>query len=227
RLLWSALSRAVRSPSRVDREIAVPSASPPFRVPAGPQFVSEVSNALEIGYRAQPSARASYSVTAFVHDHDDLRSGELRPGGFTIENRLEGRTRGLEGWGTLQATPSWRLSGGFVLLDQDLVREPGSTANVFGEGNDPSHRWMLRSSHDLGDRVELDIIVQRMGALPSPSVPAYTSLDFRLGWSISPSTTLELAGQNLLDSAHPEFGAFPARAEIPRSVFVRLRLRQD
>jgi iron complex outermembrane receptor protein len=225
RLVWSALSRAVRSPSRIDREFAVPSASPPFRVPGGPQFVSEVSNVWEVGYRSQPTPNISYSLTAFVHDHDDLRSGEQHPSGFRIENRLEGRTRGIEGWSTWQAMRAWRLSGGFVFLDQDIVREPGSTANVFGEGNDPTHRVMLRSSHDLGDRMDLDIILQRMGELPSPRVPSYTSLDVRLGWNVSHQVTLELVGQNLLDRAHPEFGAAAVRAEIPRSVFVRARLR--
>ena len=223
RLLWAAISRAVRSPSRIDREFALP--SPAGRVAGGPGFVSEVSNVWELGYRSQPSPRISYSLTAFVHDHDDLRSLEGAPGNQRIENRLEGRTRGIEGWGTLQAARNWRLSGGFVLLDQDITRESGSTSGVSGEGNDPSHRLMLRSSLDLGDRMDLDIILQRMGELPSPKVPAYTSLDVRLGWNISHAATLELVGQNLLDSAHPEFGSAAVRGEVPRSVFVRARLR--
>jgi iron complex outermembrane receptor protein len=131
----------------------------------------------------------------------------------------------VEGWGTLQAAPSWRLSAGFVILDQDLEREPGSTTNTIGEARDPSHQWMLRSSHHLGPRVEVDLIVRRVGALPSPTVPAYTALDAYLGWNLSPSMTLAVAGQNLLDPQHPEFGAAPGRAEIPRSVFARLVLR--
>jgi iron complex outermembrane receptor protein len=224
RLLWTALSRAVRSPSRLDREFFVP-AAPPFAIAGGPQFVSEVSNVWEVGYRAQPSPRAAYSVTAFLHDHDDLRSLEPTPGGPTIQNRIEGRSHGIEAWGTLQARPSWRLSAGLVLLDQDLENEPGSTSSVFGEGNDPSHRWMLRSSHDLGERVELDVLLRHMGALPSPAVPAYTALDVWLGWRATPWATLAIAGQNLLDPSHPEFGAAPGRTEIPRSVFARLTLR--
>jgi iron complex outermembrane receptor protein len=223
RLLWTALSRAVRSPSRIDREIALPNLA--GRTPGGPGFASEVSNVWEVGYRSQPSDRVSYSLTAFVHDHDDLRSVEGTPGNLRIENRGEGRTRGIEGWGTLQATRNWRLSGGFVLLDQDLMGEPGSTGNLSSEGNDPSHRLMLRSSLDLGDRMDFDIILHRMGKLPSPNVPSYTALDVRLGWNVSHAATLELVGQNLFDRTHPEFGAAPGRAEVPRSVFVRARLR--
>jgi len=223
-LLWSALSRAVRSPSRLDREFFLP-ANAPFTIAGGPNFVSEVSDVFELGLRGQPSARISYSITAFLHDHDDLRSVEPAPGGALIENRIEGRTRGIEAWATLQATRSWRLGGGLVLLDQDLVNEPGSTSNVFAEGNDPSHQWMLRSSHDLGNRMELDLMVRRFAALPSPEVPAYTALDARLGWKPAPWATLSLAVQNLLDSHHPEFGAAATRAEIARNVFARLALR--
>jgi iron complex outermembrane receptor protein len=184
-----------------------------------------VSNVLELGYRSQPSPQASYSITAFVHDHDDLRSLEPAPGGSLIENRIEGRTRGMEAWGSLQATRSWRLSGGLVLLDQDLVNQPGSTSNVFAEGNDPSHQWMLRSSHDLGGRMELDLLVRRMAALPSPALPSYTAFDARLGWKIASWATLSIAVQNLLEPRHPEFGPPATRAEIPRNVFARLALR--
>jgi iron complex outermembrane receptor protein len=216
RLVWTALSRAVRSPSRIDREFAA--------LALGPDFESEVSDVLEVGYRAQPSPRASYSLTAFAHEHDDLRGVEPTPQGLRIQNRVEARTRGLEGWGALQATPAWRLSGGFVLLDQDIDREPGSFANAIGEARDPSHRWILRSRHDLGERLALDLIVRRMGKIPNHNVPSYTALDAALGWTVRPGVTLAVAGQNLNDPGHPEFGVAATRVEVPRSVFARVTL---
>jgi iron complex outermembrane receptor protein len=216
RLLWTALSRAVRSPSRIDREFA------PF---VSPSFESEVANVLEVGYRAQPSARVGFSLTAFAHDYDDLRGLEQTPQGPVVGNRIEGKTQGMEGWGNFQVTPSWRLGGGFVLLDQDLVAEPGSTANPLGEAKDPSDRWVLRSSHNLGSRAELDLLLRHMGSLPSPHVPSYTALDVVFGWVFTPQATLQLIAQNLLEPSHPEFGAAPARAEVPRSVFARITLQ--
>ncbi|HSH91217.1 MAG TPA: TonB-dependent receptor, partial [Ramlibacter sp.] len=54
RLAWAALSRAVRAPARLDREFFFPG-NPPFFINGGPQFVSEVANVLEVGWRAQPS----------------------------------------------------------------------------------------------------------------------------------------------------------------------------
>ena len=88
RLLWTALSRAVRAPSRFDKDVYFPG-NPPFLVIGGPNFVSEVANVLEIGYRAEPSDRVSYSVTVFRHDWDKLRSGTSLP----VSSRTRSRGR--------------------------------------------------------------------------------------------------------------------------------------
>ena len=86
KLLWGELSRAVRAPSRIDREFFLPGA-PPFLIQGGPHFVSEVADVVELGYRAQPSEAFSYSVTLFHHRYDRLRSGEPQAGGyFQVEN---------------------------------------------------------------------------------------------------------------------------------------------
>jgi len=227
-LLWTALSRAVRAPSRLDRELFAPG-NPPFTVLAGgPNFRSEISNVFEIGYRAQPVSVISYSVTAFYHEHDHLRSLEPAPGGgFVFANLMEGTTKGVEAWGSYQVTGMWRLSGGIVLLDQDLERKPGSLdpTGPSALGNDPAYQWRLRSAMNLTDRHQFDIIVRGVGALPSPAVPAYTAVDARLGWRPSREMEFSLTLQNLFDRAHPEFGAAPGRSEYERGVFLKLLWR--
>src|SRR5205085_4027159 len=78
---WASWSRAVRAPSRIDREFFAPG-TPPFVVLAGgPDFESEIANAGEIGWRAQPLPAVSWSITGFVHDYDRLRSLEPSPAG--------------------------------------------------------------------------------------------------------------------------------------------------
>ena len=72
-----AVSRAVRAPARLDRDIALPP-NPPFIIAGGPDFESEVANVFELGYRGQPSRDVSFSVTAFYQDWDRLRSGQCR-----------------------------------------------------------------------------------------------------------------------------------------------------
>lgn len=217
RLLWAAASRAVRAPSRIDREFLAPG-----RFAASPDFRSEISKVFEIGYRSQASARASYSVTAFHSLHEHLRS--LEPGSpeVVIVNGMEGESTGLEAWGKLQVTPRWRLSAGGTLLDQDLRLEPDSGTGVSVAGNDPKRQFSLRSSHELGAGREFDLLVRYVSALPDPAVPSYTAFDARYAWRPRAGLELSVSVQNLFDDRHPEFGDPDDRSEIERSVFVRV-----
>jgi iron complex outermembrane receptor protein len=137
---------------------------------------------------------------------------------------MEGRVRGLEAWGTLQAAPSWRLSAGALFLDKDLRFKPDSTdSNVAAAGNDPKHQFSLRSSLDLAGNQHFEVMARHVGELPNPAVPAYTALDARYAWQLRRSLELSLTAQNLFDHSHPEFGAAPNRSEIERGVFVRAK----
>jgi iron complex outermembrane receptor protein len=226
-LVWSALSRAVRAPARLDRELFIPR-QPPFfpGLAGGPDFRSEISKVLELGYRAQPSRRASYSVTLFHSVHDHLRTVEPGPAGpLVIANKMEGETDGIEAWGSLQAAEKWRLSAGLLVLHQDLRLKPdsGDMTGIAGAGNDPRHQWNLRSSLDLPGRQEFDLMIRHVGTLPNPSVPGYTALDARYGWHFERGLELALIAQNLFDRRHPEFGAAATRSEIERGLFLKLR----
>ncbi len=226
RLIWSSVSRAVRAPSRLDRELFVP-ASPPFAVLAGgPDFQSEIATVTEIGYRSQPSPRSSYSVTAFHHVYDELRSIEPSPSGPVLGNKMKGTGRGVEAWGNVQVNDIWRLSAGGFVLDQDLELEPDSgDTGTATAGNDPDYQAMLRSSLDLPGRVELDVGIRHVAKLPDPEVPAYTALDVRIGWRPRSDVELSLTGQNLLEASHPEFGTAATRSELSRSIYGRILWR--
>ena len=226
-LVWGALSRAVRAPSRLDRELFIPGVAP-FLLAGGPNFHSEISNVIEAGYRAQPSGSWSYSVTAFYHDYDRLRSFEPAPGGvLVIDNKIEGTTHGLEAWTTYQVSNAVRVSGGLLLLKEHLRLKPDSRDpnGVSALGNDPDHQWLLRASVDLSPRHDFDVMVRHVGALPNPTVPSYTAVDARLGWRVSRDFDVSLTLQNLFDPPHPEFGAPATRSEYERAFFVKLQWR--
>ncbi|TFW03239.1 TonB-dependent receptor [Oxalobacteraceae bacterium OM1] len=233
RLAWAALSRAVRAPSRIDRDFFSPTnprvvnGVPQYAIAGGPDFRSEIANVLEAGWRAQPSAAFSYSATAYYSRFTRLRTLEPNPNGpgSVFSNQAEGSNRGVELWGTWQAAPSWRLSGGAVVQRVSVNLLPGSRDAAGNSGlanNDPSQFWLLRSSYDLSAGKEVDLSLRHTGSLPQPVVPGYTTLDARFGWKIRPDLELSLIGQNLLDSSHPEFGAAAGRPEFERSVFVKL-----
>ena len=221
RLLWTALSRAVRAPARLDRDISLPP-TPPFIIAGGPDFISEVANVVEVGWRAQPSAALTYSITAFHHHWDRLRSGQPPPDA-QVQNMIAGKTYGAEAWAAWQPLPSWRLTAGVTALREKLHIKPGSPDPVGPRalGNDPSHQWTLHSAWDLTPSQDLDVGLRRVAALPDPAVPAYTALDLRYGWRVRSDLSLSVRAQNLLDRGHPEYGDPAPRSEIARSVFVQ------
>jgi iron complex outermembrane receptor protein len=221
--VWASLSRAVRAPSRIDRDFFFPS-SPPFFIKGNPDFDSEIVNVAELGYRGQPNASLNYSLTAFHHDARGLRGGT--PGPSLIQNRVAGVVEGVEAWGTWTVNPAWRLSGGLVSLRKSLAGSPGTSATSVPDlGNDPREQWQLRSSFDLPRQMELDVWVRHVGSLPSPQVPAYTATSLRLGWRPVPQWTVSLQVQNLFDPNHAEFNAVSAASQIPRSAFLSLEWR--
>ncbi|TAK40823.1 MAG: TonB-dependent receptor [Betaproteobacteria bacterium] len=224
RTVWGAVSRAVRAPARLDRELFVPG-RPPFFLAGGPGFRSEISNVFELGYRAQPSPRIAYSFTAFHSVHDHLRTLEAIGGGaFIIGNQMEGNTTGLETWGSFQAAKNWRLSAGALFLDQDLRFKLGSSdTNLAGAGNDAKRQLSLRSSLDLRGNQELDLMLRYVSRLPNPAVPSYTALDVRYALRLQRNLEISVTAQNLLERRHAEFGAAATRSEIERGVFFKLR----
>ena len=224
-LVWGAVSRAVRTPSRLDRDLYSPM-TPPFFIAGGPDFRSETSDVFEIGYRAQPLSSLSYSVTAYVHEYDHLRSVEVIDGRYlVVGNKMHGKSTGIEAWGAWEVSKQWLLRAGVAWLDQDLKMRPDSTdpTGISAAGNDPDVHWMLRSSWNLPNQTELEIGVRYVGSLPAPAVPAYTAVDMRLGWRPRPDVDVSIVARNLLDAEHIEFGAPGSASVIPRSVFLNVR----
>jgi iron complex outermembrane receptor protein len=142
-------------------------------------------------------------------------------------NSMEGNTYGVETWGEYRLLSWWRVNAGLTVLRKNLHLEPGATTVALDQhqGNDPDFQWSLRSSMDLTDTVEWDFGLRTVDSLPSPAVPAYTSLDTRLGWHVTPDLELSLAGFNLLDDRHPETGQPASRGELRRTVYAGVRLR--
>jgi iron complex outermembrane receptor protein len=224
-LLWAAASRAVRTPSRFDRDLINTGL-----IAGGPTFDSERLDAYELGWRAQAFSRASISVSAFYHDYDDLRSVESAGAAvfpLEIRNGIRGRTYGVEAWGAYVVTGWWRLRAGLSTLHKDLELKPG-VRDIFGVGfvgNDPSYQASLRSRMNLGGDVELDMGVRAVDDLPGPRVAAYAEADARLAWRVTDTAELSIQGSNLLSDQHLEFvnGSLPRR-EFERAVQLGLRV---
>lgn len=222
-LAWATASRAVRAPSRIDRDVRTP------LLPLGGRgFDSEVARVYELGVRGQPRAGLSFSATLFHHDFDRLRSVDLRPGGVAFGNAHDARLTGLEAWGQWRMLDALRLQAGYVHQKLRVGTAPGarvapgSTAQL---GNDPRYRATLGLGWDIAPRLEFDLQLRRVGALPTPALPAYTAADLRLGWRAAPGLELSVALRNL-GPRHGEWGAAGSNVEFGRSVFVKAVWRQ-
>jgi len=225
--VWTAVSRAVRTPSRIDREFFAPG-NPPFSfLQGGPGFDSEKLFAYELGYRVQATPRLSLSAAAFYHDYDDLRSVEqVNPPAALpvfIGNGLEGESYGVELTADYHVTDSWRLQAGYTRLLIDLRPQPGSTATGgSAESHDAGHQFLLRSSLDLPWDLEFDVTLRHVGQISNQNVPSYRELDVRVAWHPTPQLEFSIVGQNLLHDHHAEFGTAASRHEIQRGVYAKV-----
>jgi len=233
-MLWSAVSRAVRMPSRIDRDVS--QGTPPYFVllAGGKDFQSETVMAYELGYRVQLNSQFTTSLTAFYNQYDDIRSTSLNattifPLYFT--NNVEGETHGLEMSLVYQAASWWRLQGGYNLLKEDLRVQAGGYDfnNALNETADPRNQLSLRSTMDLPHGWEFDVAWRWVDELTinnsgvAASVPSYAELDVRVAWHPDPALELSVTGRNLLHDHHVEYGIpGPGREQIDRSVYGKI-----
>lgn len=220
-LVWGAISRASRTPNRIERDLTLPG----FLEPA--DFRSETLTAWELGYRANPSPRMSFSINAFYNVYDDLRTVSITPATvfpLTFTNHGEATTWGVEAWGSYDVSPAWRLSAGVSTLTKDYdPSTPGDISGLVSIGDDPDYQVLVRSQHDLTDAVELDVHLRAVDDLAA--VDGYVEADVRLGWRLTDQLELSLVGRNLIEDRRVETGD-PVRARaFGRSVFAALQAR--
>jgi iron complex outermembrane receptor protein len=228
--VWAAISRAVRNPSRIDRDLFSP-ATPPYLVAGGAHVVSEKLISFELGYRAQFEHQLAFSLSTFHNEYRDLRSLEPLnpPQPFPVEasSGLRGRSTGAELALDWRATSFWRLHAGWTELRVHSEPEPGNMDRPTrgSIARDPNHQLLLRSLLDLGAKWELDSDFRYVAAIKNQSVPGYTELDLRLGWQPTEAWEFSILGQNLLHADHAEFNPPGARRLLERSVYAKATWR--
>jgi iron complex outermembrane receptor protein len=239
--VWGAITRAVRTPSRVEHDLLVTGLldprTPTFgRALGSAAFVSEKLLAYELGYRLQPTSRLFLDVTAFYNHYTDLLS--LEPGApfteatpppahvivpFLFRNGLHGEGYGVELAADWQPIDWWHVRGVYAYLQLNLTRDkdsvdPSTVRST--EGSSPTHQLSLRSFMTLPGHLEFDLVWRYVDRLPSQGIASYLTLDARLGWRPLPQLTLAVVGQNLLRDHHAEFGGGSSgTTEIERSVY--------
>ncbi len=233
--VWAAASRAVRTPSRADREsILEESVMPPFSAgnPAplpvlvqstfqpGVKRLSEKLNALEVGYKAQFDPRLALDVAAFSNRYPSLRglvtgplALQLSPAPhlvqqFYLDNGLAGTTNGFEASLDWRPLARWRLQAGYshVHVTFDPSTDLGrNTYAQFIRDSAPRSQYSLRSMLDLDSGRQLDLWLRHVAGIARGDIPPFTELDARYGWRVRRGLDLSLVGQNLLHRGHREY----------------------
>jgi iron complex outermembrane receptor protein len=234
--LWSAISRAARTPSRIDRDVAEPAPPRMLLLTGNSHYGSEYVTAYELGYRGQISSTMTGSLSTFYNEYRDVRSASITPGTIFplyFANNLAGHTDGLELSTRWQVADFWSLQVGYDFLQESLHVRPGQfdLGNAGNETADPRHQAAVRSAMNLAAHLELDASFRWVDTLHlrngsvTAEVPSYFEVDTRLGWVLN-RLELALVGQNLLHGHHPEYGfVAPAREEIRRSVYGKISWR--
>jgi iron complex outermembrane receptor protein len=242
--VWGAVSRAVRVPTRIERDIVIdvtdPAADTVVRLLGNRDFESERLVAFEAGYRWQPGDAVAIDIAGFHNRYDGLASLELGDSfpdpasGRTVfplrnENRTSGWARGVETLIVYSPHAASRLTASYSYLVMRLDTD-GQDLNrgAFLDGSTPRHQFALRYSWDLPSRFQADALYRYLSAIEriptsatGEGLPGYSELDVRLGWLGWERTEISVIAQNLLHAHHLEFGAPGARGEIQRSVYVK------
>lgn len=225
--VWGAISRAVRTPTRVDQNLVAP--NPAFATAfllANPDFESETLIAYELGYRIKATNDLSFDLAGYYNDYSDLRSVEPLPGGkLKIENKLEGESYGGSLATKWRVMDWWQLDGSVSLLHVDIHRASGGhdISNGASEANDPECSFIIHSAMDLPWNLRFDSYLRYVDDLPNPHTPSYLTADLRLAWSVRKNIEVAIVGRNLFDNAHPEFQQATLTREVERSVFATFK----
>jgi iron complex outermembrane receptor protein len=246
---WAAVTRAVRTPSRAERDfflsgyINTAANGTPFfaRFNANDNFKTERMNGYELGVRHLVRKNLYFDIASFHNRYDDLFSQEIAGPPFLenspgqphllipaqFRNGLYGATSGYEVTPEWRPTESWQLKGAYSYATMDLHTKPGSQdlgSAPIVERSSPRHQTVIQSALALGKSVDFDLVYRFVSSLPGVSVPKYSTGDARIGWRVRPGLELSLAGRNLMQPSHIEMANDPGpNVGIRRTAYIQLK----
>jgi iron complex outermembrane recepter protein len=241
---WASITRAVRTPSRLDDDIVLTGllqSNPPVfvRIVGNSAFASESLIGYEAGYRNLLTHQVYIDLNWFHNSYDNLSSfgvfsmfPETTPSpphmvlSVPFVNGVRGSTDGFEVGPDWKPISWWQLKGSYAFLTMDLGGKPGvpgtSIASSY-EGSSPHHQIVIQSLFNLPKGLEFDQTYRYVSALPKVPLVAYETADARVSWRPTARFELSLIGQNLLQPSHAEAPGDPGPLiGIKRSFYAKI-----
>jgi iron complex outermembrane recepter protein len=243
---WASVSRAIHTPSVVERGLAATVAAIPLQPPLFGlvQLVNdsdarpESALSYEAGQRVQVSRTLSFDASAFYTVYQHLMGQEslapyfVPPSGADMAhlvfpilqtNVRYGASEGYELSVMWSVNPRWRLTAGSDWLRIHTHAYPGvdATDTVTDGGTSPREQYQLRSSLDLTKKVQFDASIYYVSALPEANVPSHFRLDARIGWRPVERLELSIGVKDALYPEHPEGYSqrLTGLEAVPRNVY--------
>lgn len=249
--IWMAVSRAVRTPSRIENDIIAEtglgsdSLGPiPIQIlfQGVSNFDSEKLLAYELGYRHQFSDRASIDIAGFINDYSQLR--DLSFGALTLSsglpqqfilpilpnNKASALTYGFEVSADWKPLDRWHLQGNYSYLKMHISSNEQfknlDPARGDPDKHSPQHQFSLRSNYDISEKLQLNLWLRYTSKVALYNIPDYVTMDAKVAYKPVKNVELFLVGQNLFSKSHREFVSdiIPTTpALIPRGIYVGAR----
>ena len=217
-VLWSALSRAVRTPSLQENDVRylIPQGGGNFiELRGSPDLEAERLLGGELGYRFRPAPPLAVDLVAFYNDFDNLQTLEdgtpHSSGGNTFFPLVFDNKAQAESWGVELAldwvlSERWKLRAAYTYFTLESEIDSDSSDLFFSDsdGSTPHNQANLRSYLDLGAGWELDGAVYYVDRRPLFDTDSYIRTDLRVGLRAAPGVRMSLGVQNAFEELHRE-----------------------
>jgi len=207
--IWATISRATRTPSRIDNDYLVD--QPFFHIEGNKNINSETLIAYEIGYRVQAQKNLSFDLNTYFNRHDNLINIEVdrienRRVFYTQQNSEKGQTLGFELSSKWHVYSIWLLQLNYSWLDLKLSKkESFSHNNNIKVANSPTNKLTLLSSFTLNPKWKIDNFYSYVDKLKDINIPAYHRFDTQIRYQYSDDLEFSFLWKNMFHKRHFEF----------------------
>lgn len=249
--IWASVSRAVRTPSRIERDAELAAMIVPGKEPSpvaiflhgNPEFDSEEILAYELGYRLPFMKKASLDFALFYNEYDKLRTAvPLSMASISriqFENKSYGSSYGFELAADWKPGKWISFQLGYTFLELDLNPNDGNTGLdiiVVYEDSSPQHALSLRMTMNFREDWQVNLWLRYVDEFAAGGIQSlltgrmiddYVAFDANISWCPTENVELSLVAQNLFNSSRLEFVSeyLAPLTDIEQNIYTRLTYR--
>lgn len=229
--IWLAISRAIRTPSRTERDGTLrfrdPESMQTIQLTSTSELKTEQMLSYEAGYRWQVSQQLDVDVAGYYHDYKKLIGFDVvKETASSITLQTAYRGKGTI-WG-FELAIDWRPMDILTIRSHYSYLDDQTTGEMLSGSNQqtvPHHQFLISTGLDITPQLQVNFIGRYVDEISDQKIAAYYGFDVNLIWQPINNLELSLVARNLLDSEHPEFNEKTVETQptqVKRSVYGKL-----